>query len=76
MCAVALGAAQTHVCRTCGSIVSPISLPATSLTPQRAIQCRVCQSSKGIHVVAIPYVFRYLVSELLAMNVKLVLDVN
>lgn len=56
--------------------MSPISLPATSLTPQRAIQCRVCQSSKGIHVVAIPYVFRYLVSELLAMNVKLLLDVN
>ena len=64
------------MCRLCGSIVSPISAPATSLTPQRAITCRSCQTGKHIEVVAIPYVFRYLVTELLAMNVKLVLDVN
>ena len=66
---------QAHVCRSCGSILSPIAVPTTSVAPQRSITCRLCQTGRHIDIVAIPYVFRYLVTELLAMNVKLVLDV-
>jgi DNA-directed RNA polymerase beta subunit len=38
--------------------------------------CRTCGTERGITNVALPYVFRYLTSELLAMNIKLTLDVG
>ncbi|KAI8915924.1 hypothetical protein EDD86DRAFT_197201 [Gorgonomyces haynaldii] len=57
---------QAHICTKCGSILSPLSTPD-------GIQCREC--TKGsIDIVAIPYVFRYLVTELVSMNIKLKLE--
>jgi DNA-directed RNA polymerase I subunit RPA2 len=52
-----------------------MATPASSLSQQRTVTCRLCGTGRHIEVVAVPYVFRYLVSELLAMNVKLVLTV-
>ncbi|KAJ3244159.1 hypothetical protein HDU78_011350 [Chytriomyces hyalinus] len=78
---------QTHVCRLCGSIVSPIAIASKlgsgldsgssdRLSESRdAIECLMCETSKGIDVIAIPYVFRYLCAELVAMNVKIKLDI-
>jgi len=68
---------QAHVCRLCGSLVSPISTKvASSLSSRRNVECRVCNTSKGIDVVAIPYVFRYLTTELMSMGIKLTLGVK
>lgn len=39
------------------------------------IICQICKSRDGIRVVAIPYVFRYLCTELVAMNVRLKLEI-
>lgn len=38
--------------------------------------CRVCNSSRDIELVAMPYVFRYTASELAAMNIKLILTIS
>ncbi|KAJ2849531.1 hypothetical protein IWW36_002569 [Coemansia brasiliensis] len=38
--------------------------------------CRLCQHADGITMVALPYVFRYLATELMSMNMKLRLDVK
>lgn len=78
-----------HVCRLCGSILSPVSVnatreavssaaltAATSSNPRDRITCRTCQTADGIDVIAIPYVFRYLATELLAMNIKMTLKVE
>ncbi|KAJ3389524.1 hypothetical protein HDU84_008635 [Entophlyctis sp. JEL0112] len=80
---------QCHVCRLCGSILSPVAVSSKmrnsgidgvlgdSLSEARdAIECLSCKTPRGIDVIAIPYVFRYLCAELMAMNVKIKLEVS
>lgn len=71
---------QCHVCRSCGSILSPMEIPRASnaAAPSRGekIICKVCDDGSQIDIIAVPYVFRYLCTELVAMNVKLTLDVQ
>ncbi|KAJ1728702.1 hypothetical protein LPJ61_003892 [Coemansia biformis] len=38
--------------------------------------CRLCDDAEGITMVALPYVFRYLATELMSMNMKVTLDVK
>ena len=40
------------------------------------IMCRVCETSKYLEKVALPYVFRFLSTELAAMNIKCTLSVQ
>jgi DNA-directed RNA polymerase I subunit RPA2 len=63
---------RAHVCCGCGSILSPIS---ERKNHSAVIQCRLCDDGQVV-VVSIPYVFRYLATELLAMNIKMRLDVK
>ncbi|KXS19140.1 beta and beta-prime subunits of DNA dependent RNA-polymerase [Gonapodya prolifera JEL478] len=67
---------QSYICKTCGSILTPSPHPPSTMVTSRRerVTCGTCKSSKGIDTVAIPYVFRYLATELLAMNIKLTLD--
>ncbi|KAF7727777.1 DNA-directed RNA polymerase I subunit rpa2 [Apophysomyces ossiformis] len=68
---------QAYVCRLCGSLVSPICTKiVSSFSNQRAYECRTCNTSKGIDLVAIPYVFRYLTTELMSMGIRLTLGVK
>ncbi|KAI9139918.1 hypothetical protein BKA69DRAFT_1030032 [Paraphysoderma sedebokerense] len=67
---------QTHICKKCGSFLSTVSLPSPLQMHQRTLMCRLCDSSEGVEVVAIPYVFRYLCTELMAMGIRLKLDVK
>ncbi|XP_071812043.1 DNA-directed RNA polymerase I subunit RPA2-like isoform X2 [Apostichopus japonicus] len=75
----------THVCKKCGTLLG-ISLE----TPQadfavsermlgnnlRQWTCAICCSSEDLEAIYLPYVFRYLVAELCAMNVKTVIEVK
>ena len=38
--------------------------------------CRVCDTAGGVERVALPYVFKYLASELAAMNIRLGLEID
>jgi DNA-directed RNA polymerase I subunit RPA2 len=69
---------KCHICRTCGSILSPIQKTITDgqSTSSTFMTCQLCNSSEGICTVAVPFVFRYLCNELVAMNVRLRLEVN
>lgn len=68
---------QAHVCRLCGSLVSPICTKIVStLANKRTFECRSCGTSEGIELVAIPYVFRYLTTELMSLGIRLTLGVN
>ena len=70
---------QGHVCSKCGSLLSPFvnKSPAkfAALGGQKW-QCSTCESGEHIEVLAFPYVFRYLVAELAAMNIKVSLDIK
>ena len=55
--------------------------PATELAAaaahvERKWYCKTCDSSDSIQLLAFPYVFRYLVAELAAMNIKVSLDLQ
>nr|KAF6329194.1 RNA polymerase I subunit B [Pipistrellus kuhlii] len=67
-----------HVCVRCGSLLSPLlekPPPSWSAMRNRKYNCTVCNRSDTIDTVSVPYVFRYFVAELAAMNIKVKLDV-
>lgn len=74
-----------NVCGFCGSLLATVPLPTTrgslgslGLGIQQGGKkiCRVCNTSKGIETVAMPFVFRYLAAELAAMNIKLTMTLS
>lgn len=74
---------QTHICRPCGSILSPISETNFSLSPGFnnvcsgvTTRCHLCGRSDAIEVIAVPFVFRYLLAELTAMNIEIRMHVK
>jgi DNA-directed RNA polymerase I subunit RPA2 len=67
---------QAHVCKGCGSILGIMAMKNPGAgTKASTIECMVCNTPDHVDIIAIPYVFRYLCTELAAMNVKLKLDV-
>ena len=70
------------MCTKCGSILSPlldkpaVEVAAVAAHKERKWTCKVCESTEHIQLLAFPYVFRYLVAELAAMNIKVALDVK
>lgn len=68
---------QTWMCRRCGSVLSPVTLPNTpSADAKGRVGCVACKKSDAIELIAIPFVFRYLAAELMAMNINIRLDVK
>ncbi len=74
---------QSYICRRCGSVLSPTILmpsfgaPAAQPGGNKArVSCHTCDRSDAIDVIAIPFVFRYLAAELMAMNIEIRLHVN
>ncbi|KAK3278530.1 hypothetical protein CYMTET_13534 [Cymbomonas tetramitiformis] len=74
-----------NVCSTCGSLLAPTvvgtgislsNLAAADGSRGTAIVCRLCDSPKGVEKVALPYVFKYLASELAAMNIRISLTLK
>uniref|UniRef100_A0A8C3WA75 DNA-directed RNA polymerase n=1 Tax=Catagonus wagneri TaxID=51154 RepID=A0A8C3WA75_9CETA len=67
-----------HVCVGCGSLLSPLlekPPPSWSAMRNRKYSCSLCHRSDTIDTVSVPYVFRYFVAELAAMNIKVKLDI-
>ena len=58
-----------YVCRHCGSIVSVLPILSMDGTSVNAV-CKQC-STPGMEPIYLPFVFRYLSSELAAMNIRL-----
>lgn len=75
-----------NVCALCGSLLSilPVQLTRGALSSMMNLSfqqtgkkiCGVCNTSKGIESVAMPFVFRYLAAELAAMNIKLAISLS
>uniref|UniRef100_A0AAA9TWZ4 DNA-directed RNA polymerase n=2 Tax=Bos TaxID=9903 RepID=A0AAA9TWZ4_BOVIN len=67
-----------HVCVKCGSLLSPLlekPPPSWSALRNRKYICALCNRSDTIDTISLPYVFRYFVAELAAMNIKVKLDI-
>ncbi|XP_034079920.1 DNA-directed RNA polymerase I subunit RPA2 isoform X2 [Gymnodraco acuticeps] len=68
-----------QVCVDCGSLLSPLlekPPPYWSSMRNRKTVCTLCGKSDSIDSVSVPYVFRYFVAELAAMNIKVKLDIK
>ena len=78
------------VCANCGLLVSTVTVPhaASDTTGFHAtrsndagaatrgnVMCRLCDTGRYVERVALPFVFKYLVSELAAMNIRCSLDI-
>jgi DNA-directed RNA polymerase I subunit RPA2 len=84
-------AGKAYCCEHCGSILAPTNtkvrrrgLMASALAVRGARrdnfefkqQCRNCKRDDGIVIIPLPYVFRYLTTELAAMNIKMTLNLD
>ena len=70
---------QSRICSTCGSIISPIlekSRPVESALShvKPEWKCCMCGDMAQINIISVPYVFRYLVAELAAMNIRVKME--
>jgi DNA-directed RNA polymerase I subunit RPA2 len=71
------------VCCKCGQLITTTMKPVVSTQTvgygakrKQEVTCLLCKSSANIKKLAIPYVFKYLVTELASVNIKCVLDVD
>ena len=70
---------QAYVCRRCGSIQSPIAestMLGTVIGQSPIVTCHNCERGDALDVIAVPFVFRYLAAELMAMNIEIKLHVD
>ncbi|KAG1649768.1 DNA-directed RNA polymerase I subunit RPA2 [Nymphon striatum] len=71
---------QGYVCRLCGSLLSSnFEKENDSISGKFASRkwiCHTCQRSDGLEMIYMPYVFRYLVSELAAINIKVTVKIT
>ncbi|XP_075452458.1 DNA-directed RNA polymerase I subunit RPA2 [Ascaphus truei] len=70
---------EAYVCMECGSLLSPFlekPPPSWSAMRNRKHHCTVCNRTDTIDTVSVPYVFRYFVAELAAMNINVKLSVS
>ncbi|KAJ1561936.1 hypothetical protein HK405_001686, partial [Cladochytrium tenue] len=59
------------------AVVDDVAASSAVWTGDRdAVECLTCGTAKHIDVVAVPFVFRYLCAELVAMNIRLKLEVQ
>ncbi|XP_030053972.1 DNA-directed RNA polymerase I subunit RPA2 [Microcaecilia unicolor] len=68
-----------HVCVACGSLLSPLlekPPPSWSTLRHRKHHCTICNKNNTIDTISVPYVFRYFVAELAAMNINVKLDIS
>jgi len=71
---------QAYLCEKCGSLLSPVlKLPSTVDIHKSSIEhwmCLTCKTSDHMVLVDIPFVYRYLVNELAAMNIKTTMKIK
>ena len=64
------------ICSSCGSMISHLQKVALRNEECSNDICITCRSTSNIVNVHVPYVYKYLISELAAMNIRLCADLN
>ncbi|KAJ8320233.1 hypothetical protein KUTeg_001820 [Tegillarca granosa] len=73
---------RAHICTNCGSILSPVlekppsATAAVSSESRRKWTCITCKRTDCISIITVPYVFRYLIAELAAMNINVEMKIK
>ena len=72
------------VCKKCGSLISTTRMApddaahagAGKMRARQKLMCVQCRDGSGVVCVTIPFVFRYLLAELAAMNINVLCQVE
>ncbi|KYR02629.1 RNA polymerase I [Tieghemostelium lacteum] len=67
--------AKVKVCKSCGSTLSILS-KKESFSNHIVSECNICKTDNTTVVIALPYVFTYLVAELASVNINLKLQIT
>eukprot|EP00052_Salpingoeca_macrocollata_P006824 m.56116 g.56116 ORF g.56116 m.56116 type:complete len:1133 (+) comp15675_c0_seq1:93-3491(+) len=67
---------QTLVCKTCGSLLSPVLEKPSEITKIRKPSCVLCGADGVIVTLSLPHVFKLLTTELLGMGIRMTLAVQ
>lgn len=66
---------QTLVCQKCGTLLGPITeMSVTTSGLNDKTRCRLCGDDESVRDVEIPYIFRYLVTQLTSCNINVKLS--
>lgn len=69
------------VCGRCGSMIAPLRQPPSLPTGVKGkagterVTCRTCRDGSEVKCVTVPFVFRYLLAELAAMNIRVTCEI-
>ncbi|KAH0564449.1 DNA-directed RNA polymerase I subunit RPA2 [Cotesia glomerata] len=61
------------VCRKCGSLLGPVTEFIRKFGECRS-RCKFCNDDKELYDIDVPYIFRYFVTELASLNIKVKFD--
>lgn len=65
---------QAKICRNCGTLLGPISGVIQYTSDQKVTRgkptCRLCKDASDIGTVEIPYIFKFLVTQLSSVNIN------
>lgn len=68
------------VCKTCGTLIGPIDeikkRNDRTLVAVLPASCRLCGDKADVGYTEVPYVFKFLVTQLASMNINVKLDFN
>ncbi|KAJ1676648.1 hypothetical protein EV182_007764, partial [Spiromyces aspiralis] len=68
---------KPHTAQHPNAHFAPAADPHGSMNMRKLdLTCRICRTADHISMIAVPYVFRFLATELMAMNIKLQVSVN
>lgn len=69
---------QTIICKNCGTLLGPIDQikKRTNKDVLNTVpaNCRLCGDGSGIGYIEIPYIFKFLVTQLSSMNINVKLN--
>lgn len=67
---------QHQICRTCGTLLGPyLAVSAQADNQGRNLQCRLCGDKGEVADVEIPHIYKYLVSQMVSMNINLKMEI-
>lgn len=65
------------VCGSCGTFLGPVSELVSNRDKYDSKQtCRMCKNDKNIKEIDVPYIFKYLVTQLASCNIKIKMSLN
>lgn len=69
---------QTQICRKCGTMLGPsagaLRAEDSFQTNRTKAMCRLCKDGSQIGSVQIPYIFKFLVTQLSSVNINVKLE--